>query len=119
MQKIILNVLLMLRKDVDNKMTLAFDLMPKLFTLTELQNVFEIVLGRKLLTANFRRKIADYVLETEQFLDGVSIGRQNFSSETLKDFTDDFVFYLVKQKKLCYNVKKIKTVRNHPVSKQN
>lgn len=68
--KIILNTLLSLRKDVENKVTMAFDLMPKLFTLTELQNAFEVVLNRKLLTANFRRKIADYVVETELIVEG-------------------------------------------------
>jgi ADP-ribose pyrophosphatase YjhB (NUDIX family) len=44
---------------------LAFNLMPELFTLTELQQVYEVILGRELLKANFRRKVADMVLETD------------------------------------------------------
>jgi hypothetical protein len=44
---------------------IAFNLMPELFTLTELQKVYEVILGRELLKANFRRKVADMVLETD------------------------------------------------------
>lgn len=46
---------------------IAFNLMPELFTLSELQKVYEIVLGKELLAAAFRRKIADMVIETNQF----------------------------------------------------
>ncbi len=63
--KIILNALISLRADVDNDLKLVFDLMPEMFTLTELQNAFEIILDTKLLAANFRRKLANYVVETE------------------------------------------------------
>ncbi len=35
------------------------------FTLTELQNVYEVIFDKKLLTANFRRKINKYVEETD------------------------------------------------------
>lgn len=45
---------------------IAFSLMPELFTLTELQQVYEIILGKELLKANFRRKIADLVIETNE-----------------------------------------------------
>ncbi len=37
--------------------TVGFELLPKKFTLTELQRVFEAVLGRQLDKRNFRRKI--------------------------------------------------------------
>jgi ADP-ribose pyrophosphatase YjhB (NUDIX family) len=43
---------------------LAFHLMPERFTLTELQQVTEIILGSPMLKANFRRKIAGKVRET-------------------------------------------------------
>ena len=43
--------------------------MPKYFTLTELQKVYEIILGKELIKANFRRKIKDMVVETEKFTD--------------------------------------------------
>lgn len=47
--------------------TIAFNLMPEKFTLTKLQQVYEILLDRNLLKANFRRKIADMVIETEEY----------------------------------------------------
>ena len=68
--KIILHTLLFLRKSIENDWKVAFDLMPETFTLTQLQNAFELVLDRKLLTANFRRKINDYVRETPQIIEG-------------------------------------------------
>ncbi|NTU32222.1 NUDIX hydrolase [Brevibacillus sp. HB1.1] len=46
---------------------IAFALMPELFTLSDLQQVYEVVLGRELLAAAFRRKVADKVLETNQY----------------------------------------------------
>lgn len=46
---------------------IAFNLMPELFTLTELQQVYEVVLDRELLAAAFRRKVANMVIETNQF----------------------------------------------------
>lgn len=46
---------------------IAYNLMPELFTLTELQQVYEIILGRELLPAAFRRKIADMVIETDHY----------------------------------------------------
>ncbi|MGN7763939.1 NUDIX hydrolase [Paenibacillus sp. 22594] len=46
---------------------IIFNLMPPLFTLSELQRVYEIILGRELLAPAFRRKMADRVTETEEF----------------------------------------------------
>ncbi|UQZ36613.1 ADP-ribose pyrophosphatase [Paenibacillus sp. PK3_47] len=46
---------------------IVFNLMPPLFTLTELQRVYEIILGKELLAAAFRRKIAGKVTETDEF----------------------------------------------------
>ncbi len=46
---------------------IAFNLMPKLFTLTELQQVYEVILDKELLKANFRRKVADMVIETNEY----------------------------------------------------
>lgn len=68
--KIILSAILNLRNSVENDLKLVFDLMPEMFTLTQLQKAMELVLGQKLLTANFRRKIADYVVETEHSAEG-------------------------------------------------
>ena len=47
--------------------TIAFNLMPEKFTLTNLQQVYEIILDKPLLKANFRRKIADMVIETDDY----------------------------------------------------
>lgn len=68
--KIILQMLLLLRRNVENDRKIVFDLMPETFTLTQLQNAFELILDQKLLTANFRRKINDDVIETEAVIDG-------------------------------------------------
>lgn len=45
---------------------IAFSLLPRLFTLTELQQVYEILLGRKLIKSNFRRWVNKFVEETEK-----------------------------------------------------
>ena len=49
---------------------IAFKLLPKKFTWTELQNVYEIVLGKKLTAPNFRRKIKSMyqIRESDKFL---------------------------------------------------
>ncbi len=46
---------------------IAFNLMPELFTLTALQQVYEVILDTELLKANFRRKTADMVIETNEY----------------------------------------------------
>ena len=48
---------------------IAFNLMNEHFTLSELQQVYEIILDKELLKANFRRKISDYVIETNKYSD--------------------------------------------------
>ncbi|MDD5794456.1 MAG: ADP-ribose pyrophosphatase, partial [Clostridiales bacterium] len=58
-----------LRQDLYNH-KLAFELLPKYFTLTDLQTICEIVLDEKLIKANFRRKIKDLVSETEKLSEG-------------------------------------------------
>lgn len=45
---------------------IAFNLMPEYFTLTELQQVYEVILDKELLKANFRRKISGMVIETNK-----------------------------------------------------
>ena len=66
--KIIAYSLIRLRNKIEYT-DLVFNLMPKYFTLTELQKVYEIILGKELIKANFRRKIKDMVVETEKFTD--------------------------------------------------
>ncbi|QTH42627.1 NUDIX hydrolase [Cohnella sp. LGH] len=50
-----------------NYTDIALHLMPKLFTLTELQQVYEVILDKELLKAAFRRKVADLVAETDHY----------------------------------------------------
>lgn len=49
---------------------MIFDFLPEKFTLAELQNVQEAVLNISVLTANFRRKVASLVEETDEFTEG-------------------------------------------------
>ncbi len=46
---------------------IAFHLMPLQFTLTQLQQVYEVILDKPLLKAAFRRKIGHLVIETDSF----------------------------------------------------
>lgn len=64
--KIITCIINKLRKKVELDVRIVFDLMPAYFTLTDLQEAFEIILGKELLKPNFRRKISEYVEETEK-----------------------------------------------------
>lgn len=55
---------------------LAFQFLPKEFTWTELQNVYEIILKRKLVASNFRRKIkAGYNIEDLKKTKETEVGR--------------------------------------------
>lgn len=49
---------------------LVFHMMPKLFTLKELQLVYEAILDKKLLDPVFRREIKDKVIQTKEFKKG-------------------------------------------------
>ncbi|WP_028549679.1 NUDIX domain-containing protein [Paenibacillus sp. UNC451MF] len=64
--KIIAYALERLRGKV-NYTDIALHLMPKLFTLTELQQVYEVILDKELLKAAFRRKVVDLVTETDHY----------------------------------------------------
>lgn len=68
--KLIVYAFLALQKQTEQDGKIVFDLMPETFTLRELQKAFEIILGYSLLTANFRRKMADYVIETDEIVEG-------------------------------------------------
>lgn len=49
---------------------IVFNMMPKYFTLGELQQVYEVILNKKLLDPAFRRIIADKVVKTDKFKTG-------------------------------------------------
>lgn len=67
---------------------LVFHLMPERFTLTELQQVYEVILGRLLLKAAFRRKMAPYVQETDQFADKAGHRPSRLYQRNRKDWYD-------------------------------
>jgi len=72
-RKIVDYALLRLRYKLEYT-TVAFQLLPKRFTLTELQNAYEIIFRKKLDKRNFRKKILALGLldETEEITEGVS-----------------------------------------------
>lgn len=47
---------------------IALNLLPRLFTVKELQNVYEAILGEEIL--NFRRKMDDMIIETDEKIEG-------------------------------------------------
>ena len=66
--RIIVSVFNRLRRMLSNDIRIAFDFMPKNFTLTDIQETVELISGQELIKPNFRRKIADYVMETDQVI---------------------------------------------------
>ena len=54
-----------------NYTDIAFNMMPEYFTLKELQQVYEVILGKKLLDPAFRRIIKDKVIETDKYETGI------------------------------------------------
>lgn len=64
--KIIASVFNRLRRMLGSDIRIAFDFMPEYFTLTDLQEAVELISGQELVKPNFRRKIAEYVLETDR-----------------------------------------------------
>ncbi|MBP5607057.1 MAG: NUDIX hydrolase [Lachnospiraceae bacterium] len=73
--EIIVRALKSLRERTAQSGRIVFDLMPELFTLYSLQEAHEIILGEKLLTPNFRRKMAPFVIETAQ-IEGSGAGHR-------------------------------------------
>lgn len=63
--QILVDSILRLRNKVEYT-DIAFNLMPEKFTLTDLQQVYEILLGRPLYKKNFRTKISDKVTPTKE-----------------------------------------------------
>lgn len=54
---------------------IAFNLLPDTFTLEDLQQVYEILLGEKLIKPNFRKKVAPMVIKTDLIRDCVGYRR--------------------------------------------
>lgn len=67
--RIIATALTALREGAKN-FEMIFDFLPEKFTLSELQKVQETIMNISILPANFRRKISDYVVETDEYTQG-------------------------------------------------
>ncbi|MGD8191079.1 NrtR DNA-binding winged helix domain-containing protein [Brevibacillus ginsengisoli] len=65
---------------------IALHLMPKLFTLTELQQVYEVILDKKLLKAAFRRKVADLVTETDHYTENAGHRPSRLYRRSLEEY---------------------------------
>ncbi len=65
--KILVSSLMELRNKV-NDTDIVFHLMPALFTIGELKQVYELLLGKKLINSVFRRKIADKIEVTKEYI---------------------------------------------------
>ena len=63
--KIIDDAINRLRNKIDYT-DIAFNLVPEYFTITQLQNVYEAILNKKLIPSNFRRVIKDKIVETDK-----------------------------------------------------
>ncbi|RCX17678.1 NUDIX domain-containing protein [Fontibacillus phaseoli] len=68
-----------------NYTDIALHLMPKLFTLTELQQVYEVISGKELLKAAFRRKVADLVAETDHYTENAGHRPSRLYRRNLED----------------------------------
>jgi 8-oxo-dGTP diphosphatase len=67
---------------------IALHLMPKLFTLTELQQVYEVILDKELLKAAFRRKVADLVKETDHYTENAGHRPSRLYRRRMEDYDD-------------------------------
>ncbi|OPA79087.1 ADP-ribose pyrophosphatase [Paenibacillus selenitireducens] len=68
-----------------NYSDIALHLMPPLFTLTELQQVYEVILDKELLKAAFRRKVADLVVETDRYTENAGHRPSRLYRRSLED----------------------------------
>ncbi len=68
-----------------NYTDIALHLMPRLFTLTELQQVYEVILDKELLKAAFRRKVADLVAETDHYTENAGHRPSRLYRRSLED----------------------------------
>ncbi len=67
--KVIASAMTYLRQSSE-QFDLLFDFLPEQFTLADVQKVQEAITGEPALTANFRRKLTPYVVETDTFTKG-------------------------------------------------
>ena len=66
-EDILIKGIVNLRKKVNNS-DIAFNLMPDEFTIGELKQVYELILGKKLINSAFRRVIKDKIVSTHNYV---------------------------------------------------
>ena len=69
---IIKDAFALLKKYASEYNGIIFDLLPEIFTLAEIQQVFEEILQTELTKQNFRRKMMEFVEETDEVETGYS-----------------------------------------------
>lgn len=67
--KIIASAIMLLVNSAKN-FDLIFDFLPEKFTLSEIQKLYELLINKTVTAPNFRRKIFDYVIETNETTSG-------------------------------------------------
>ena len=73
--QMIQNAISQIRRRINNE-PLSFKLLPELFTLTQLQHVFETVMGKEIDKRNFRKRIKDIdFIEKTELIDKISSKR--------------------------------------------
>lgn len=68
--KIVFDAIRILRKRAEHEMELIFDLIPEHFTISQAQNAYECLLNKPLIGPNFRRKMSDLIVETDEMIEG-------------------------------------------------
>jgi 8-oxo-dGTP diphosphatase len=74
-KEIVTTALKTLKKEISIR-PIGFELLPSKFTLTDLQNLYEVILGQSLDRRNFRRKLKamDILIELDEMRPGAHIG---------------------------------------------
>lgn len=72
--QIIFDAFMKLKDEVVNH-DIIFDLLPEYFTIADLQKPYELITGKKEAAANFRRKMAKKIEETEMYDNGGAMHR--------------------------------------------
>lgn len=98
-EKIIVNALEQLRQEVRYQ-PIGFHLLPERFTLSEFQTLYEIILGKKMDTRNFRKKIANMELLIDS-----GEKQQNVSHRAAKLYRfDERIYQKLKEEGLKFRI---------------
>ena len=83
------NGLKRLKQRLDNT-GLAFAFLPQEFKISDIQQVYELILGEKLEPGNFRKKIEPYVVKTDKVLKGLA-----YRPSTLYRYNQDYINFWI------------------------